>query len=295
METLNPLADTAPTDPGDLQLVAAAQGGDRDALEGLISRHRRWIYNIALRMLYHRDDAEDVTQEVLIKAITKLDSFAARSSFRTWLYRIAVNHVLNMKRRKAEEVGITFVSYGAGLDSAVEEELPDPNSLPVDHQIIVDEARLGCTAGMLLCLDREQRLVYVLGAVFGISDTVGAELLEITRDNFRQKLARARRDLHSFMEGQCGLINAKNPCRCAKKARAFMRVGYLDPHKLLFADQRVEAVRDVAPARADALDELDAAYAEIQRSHPFQQAPEHVAAIRLLLDDKAFKGTLDLN
>ncbi len=294
METLNPLADSAPTDPGDLQLVAAAQGGDRDALENLIARHRRWIYNIALRMLYHRDDAEDVTQEVLIKAITKLDSFAARSSFRTWLYRIAVNHVLNMQRRKGEGT-LTFTSYAEGLNGAVEEELPDPNTLPVDHQVIIDEARLGCTAGMLLCLDREQRLVYVLGAVFGVSDTVGAELLDITRDNFRQKLSRARRELHAFMEGQCGLVNAKNPCRCAKKARAFMRVGYLDPQHLLFADQRVAAVRDVAPARADALDELDAAYAEIQRAHPFQQAPEHVAAIRLLLDDKTFKGTLDLN
>ena len=59
-------------------------------------------------------------------------------------------------------------------------------------QLLVDEARIGCTTGMLLCLDREQRLVYVLGEIFGVTDVVGGELLEISRDNFRQRLSRAR-------------------------------------------------------------------------------------------------------
>src|SRR5881628_736710 len=89
----------------------------------------------------------------------------------------------------------TFAKYGAGLNSAPDEELPDPKSVPADLKMLVDEARIGCTSGMLLCLDREQRLIYVLGEIFGVTDKVGAELLEIRRDNFRQKLTRARRDL----------------------------------------------------------------------------------------------------
>jgi RNA polymerase sigma factor (sigma-70 family) len=93
-----PLAESATSDPEDGALVARANGGDRDALEGLIRRHHSWIYNIAVRMLYHPQDAEDATQEILIKALTRLSSFEGRSSFRTWLYRIVVNHVLNMKR-----------------------------------------------------------------------------------------------------------------------------------------------------------------------------------------------------
>ena len=80
-------------------------------------------------------------------------------------------------------------------------DLPDPSAVPADVQLLVDEARIGCSSGMLLCLDREQRLVYILGEIFGVTDVVGAELLEISRDNFRQKLSRARRDLHSFMHG----------------------------------------------------------------------------------------------
>ena len=67
------------------------------------------------------------------------------------------------------------------------------------------EAMISCTSGMLLCLDREQRLTLVLGAIFEVSDTVAAVVLEITPDNFRQRLARARRDLRNFMNDKCGL------------------------------------------------------------------------------------------
>lgn len=99
----------------------------------------------------------------------------------------------------------------------------DSTSIPVDVRLLVDEARITCTAGMLLCLDRGQRLIYILGEIFEVSDTVAAELLETSRENFRQRLARARRDLHNFMNDKCGLVNRANSCRCAKKTRGFMQ------------------------------------------------------------------------
>ena len=83
--------------------------------------------------------------------------------------------------------------------------------------------------GMLLCLDRKQRLIFTLGEILGASDTVGGEVLEMTADNFRQCLARARRDLHSFMNNQCGLVNKNNPCRCPKKTQGFIEQGHVDP------------------------------------------------------------------
>src|SRR4030095_7201720 len=107
----NPLAETAPTDVDDRELIARIKEGSRDALETLIARHQGWIYNIALRMVYFPADAEDVTQEILIKLLTSLSSFEGKSRFRTWLYRIVVNHVLNMKRSRAEEAGYTFEVY----------------------------------------------------------------------------------------------------------------------------------------------------------------------------------------
>jgi len=289
MRASDPFADPPTTDAVDEALVRQAQAGDRESLEALVRRHQPWIYNIALRMLYYPHDAEDTTQEILIKLITKLSTFQGRSSFRTWLYRIVVNHVLNQKRRDWED-RTNFVKYGRELDETPDLDLPDPNSLPADVALIVEEAKIGCTSGMLLCLDREQRVTYILGEIFGVTDAVGAELLEISRENFRQKLARARRDLHNFMHGQCGLVNGANPCRCAKKTQGFIKAGYLNPATLLFARERVTRVSEVAPKTSADLSALDLAYAEIHRAHPFQSPPDFAASLRQLLTRAEFRS-----
>ena len=290
----NPFTDVPDGESEDLELVRRAQAGNREALEHLITRHQAWIYNIAVRMLYHPQDAEDATQEILFKALTRLSSFEGRSSFRTWLYRIAVNHVLNAKRGRREPEALSFGCYGHGLDQTPDLDPPDPASVPVDVRVLVDEARIGCTSGMLLCLDREQRLIYILGEIFEVSDAVGAELLEISRENFRQRLARARRDLHNFMNDKCGLVNCANPCRCAKKTRGFMQAGYVDPANLLFARERLRQVREVVRAKADALATLDYQYAQIYRQHPFYEAPDLVPALRQLLGSPDFHRATDL-
>jgi RNA polymerase sigma factor (sigma-70 family) len=290
----NPLADSAPTDVEDRALVARAASGDRQALHELVQRHQAWIYNIAVRMLAHPQDAEDATQEILIKALTRLSSFEGRSRFRTWLYRIVVNHVLNMKRGRREQPAMTFGCYAHGLDTTPDLELPDQRSVPADVRLLVDEARLTCTSGMLLCLDREQRLIYILGEIFEVTDVVGAELLEISRENFRQRLARARRELHNFMNDKCGLVNRANPCRCDKKTRGFMQAGWVDPANMLFARERIQQVREVVPTKSEALTTLDEQYAEIYRQHPFHESPDLVQALRRLLESPGFRHATNL-
>src|SRR5580765_8542870 len=242
----NPFAETTDADISDVELVDQAKSGDRGALEKLVLRHQAWIYNIAIRMVFHPQDAEEITQEVLVKVITKLSTFKGESKFRTWLYRIAANHVLNMKRRSAETKVTTFTDYGAAIDRTPDLVLPDRKSVPVDLPVLVEEAKNGCTMGMLLCLDRKQRLIFTLGEILGASDAVGAEVLEMTVDNFRQCLSRARQDLHSFMNNQCGLVNTNNPCRCPKKTRGFIEEGHVNPHDLLFVAEHFERVRDLA-------------------------------------------------
>ena len=207
----------------------------------------------------------------------------AASSFRTWLYRIVVNHVLNMKRGRVEHASLDFAFYGAALDNTPELELADPKSTSPDTDLLVTEAMISCTSGMLLCLDREQRLTFILGAIFGVSDTVAAELLEITPDNFRQRLARARRDLRNFMNDKCGLVNQANPCRCAKKTRGFIQAGYVDPDNLLFVRERIGEVREAAPKVHEALSTLDEKCAEIFRGHPFYKAPDLAPMLRRLV------------
>src|SRR3954469_1299600 len=120
---LNPFTEAARDDSTDVELAEQAKNGDRAALEQLVLRHQAWVYNIAVRMVFHPQDAEEVTQEVLVKAITRLSTFRGDSAFRTWLYRIAGNHVLNMKRRGAELHPHTFAEYAAAVEGVPDMDL----------------------------------------------------------------------------------------------------------------------------------------------------------------------------
>jgi RNA polymerase sigma factor (sigma-70 family) len=292
----NPFAESAAGASEDAELVERANNGDRSALEELVLRYQAWIYNVAVRMVFRSHDAEEVTQEVLVKVITKLGTFKGESAFRTWLYRIVANHVLNMKQRAAESRSLTFSQLGAAIDRTPELDLPDPNTVPVEVPLIVEETKIACTTGMLLCLDRRQRLIFTLGEIVGVSDTVGGEVLEMTADNFRQCLARARRDLHQFMNGQCGLVNTANPCRCAKKTRGFIEQGQVDPHNLQFVSLHVRRVREVAPATVRQIeDAVEARHAAVYRDHLFLQPTDQVGWLRQMLDSEQIRGALRLN
>jgi len=98
-ELFNPTSEKGHYDQKDDLLVTAALSGNQQALEELISRHQGWIHNIAVRMLWNPQDAQDTTQEILLKIVTYLSSFRRESAFRTRAYRIVCNHVLNCRRR----------------------------------------------------------------------------------------------------------------------------------------------------------------------------------------------------
>jgi RNA polymerase sigma factor (sigma-70 family) len=292
----NPFTEVAGNDHEDIELVRMAKNGDREALERLILRHQAWIYNIAVRMVFQPEDAEEVTQEVLIKAVTRLSTFQGESKFRTWLYRIASNHVLNMRRRGGETEPQTFSTYASAINNTPDSELPDPKSVPVDVPLLVEETKLACTAGMLLCLDRKQRLIFTLGEVLGVSDTVGSDILEMTANNFRQCLARARRDLYQFMNNQCGLVNASNPCRCPKKTKGFINGGHVDPNRLLFAANHMQRIREVAAETVREIDDLaDKSYAAIYREHPFLEPSDQAEWLRRILNRPEVRTALHLN
>lgn len=265
-------------EPTDAELSTSAQNGDRDALEMLVQRHQAWIYNVALRMVWSPEDAKEVTQEVLIKVFTKLGSFRGESALRTWIYRITVNHVLNMKKRGSELSGLSFEKYANRINRCADGAPPGPGEMAAEPAVLEEESKLACMTGMLLCLDREQRLVLILG-LLGVDDKTGAELLNISRVNYRQKLSRARRDLFRFMQHQCGLVNSDNPCRCARKTRAFIEAGVVDPERLRFYGSHLQTVRDVVPEKTRQLE----TWLQLFSDHPFPDGPDFVSALRDVL------------
>jgi RNA polymerase sigma factor (sigma-70 family) len=153
-------------DKDDNELIAQAREGSKIALETLIKKHQHYIYNVALKMTLSPSDAEDVSQEVLIKVITHLAQFKGKSNFRTWLYRITFNHFLRMKKVCLEDNIDSFDQYGSELVQMQDTDLSDLEK--AEMRELIQEANISCMSGMLLCLDREQSLVYVLGEIFGI-------------------------------------------------------------------------------------------------------------------------------
>ncbi len=283
----NPFSDDH-QDVRDKELLAAAQSGNAQAIEQLLARHQPWIFNIAVRMLRGGpQDAEDATQDILIKVLQGLSSFRGESKFSTWLYRIAVNHLLNVKKDKwsAEASICSFSVAAAGLQQVPDFDLPDPSTVPVPIAVLVEEVKMVCTVGTLLCLDGRQRLAFILGEVFGVSDEVGAEILEVKPDNFRQILSRARRDLYEYLRGNCSLVDPERACKCARKTRAYIQGGFVDPQNLKFTENYKRRVREVADERAGGVLEAYMKVArDVYRNHPFYEPAEQVAKLRQVLE-----------
>ena len=290
---LNIFSEQYLSDAKDSELVASAQQGDRSAMEELIARHQAWIYNIAWRMVGSPHEAEDVTQEILIKMMTKLSTFQGKSGFRTWLYRIAANHVITMKKRQREYIFSSFERHDEAR-MALDGDVPDPRSVPVDVNLLIKETKTGCMTGMLLCLDRTQRLVFTLGGVLGVDSVLGAEIMEISPADFRQQLSRARRQLSNYMNEKCGLMNRENPCTCARKTKALIEGGYIDPHKLEFQKHYVEKVRSLVAVHTDRIDDvLDLRAQDLFQEHPFLEPPDYVRIIEELLHREEFQRLLN--
>jgi RNA polymerase sigma factor (sigma-70 family) len=274
----------------DRRLASLAQKGDLQALDALIRRHQTWVFHIAQRMLWNRADAEDATQEILIKTITRLNSFEGRSEFRTWLYRIAGNHLLDCCRSAK-----SFEGVARKLAEIPDADIPDPNSTRLETALLVEEAKIACTTGILLCLEPRQRLAFLVGEVLGVKDDVGVEVLETSPANFRQILSRARRELYGFLQRQCGLVNQENPCRCAKKTQGFIERGFVSPGRLQFVTERLVQVRSVASDRFHEIQDLERRYAEIFRDQPLLSAPDHAARLCELLQHTGLEKSLGLD
>jgi RNA polymerase sigma factor (sigma-70 family) len=265
-------------------LVGLAKEGQRNALEELVRRIQDGIYGLALRALFLPADAEDATQEILIKIITHLADFKGESQFTTWVFRIAANHLLTTHKRRAEKRGFSFERAEEGIDAAFSLSGSE-NPEACENALIVEEVKLACLQGMLLCLSREIRLAFILGVVFEVTSVEGSHILNIAQGTFRQRLSRGRKQIQNFMTRKCSLVNPENPCACAKLVPYEIRIKYLDPENLRFADHRCRAREsDSAVARLQELDELQRV-AVLFRSHPDYAAPEtFVASIKKLVE-----------
>jgi RNA polymerase sigma factor (sigma-70 family) len=266
-------------------LVERARNGDRAALEELIHTIKDLVYNLAIRMLGNPADAEDATQEILIRVVTNLTSFRGESAFRTWVYRVASNQLLRSRVRPAERRTESFEAMGTRLEEHLTLDLT-----PLEDQRMVTEAKLFCTSGMLLCLDRDHRLAFILGEILELEGAEAASVLEIEPAAFRQRLSRARERMAAFMESHCGLVNARRPCRCGKQGAFGQKAGVFHPERLQWSTHPAEPTAAPTPTPVEELDHLARSVA-VFRGHPRYVAPGAVVdGLRQLLENA--KGPL---
>lgn len=196
-----------------LELLAErAVEGDHRALEELVSRIRGDVHRLARRMLRHAPDAEDASQEILIKVVTHLASFRGESAFRTWVWRVACNHLLATRRTRAERAGLFAVLVGQS-DGAMVTAQPSPSP---DHALAMERVKACCTRGFL-SLDRDHRVALLLSEIFELGSEEAAAVLEVKPTAFRKRLSRAKERMRAFMAGHCAMLGS---ARCRGCARA---------------------------------------------------------------------------
>jgi RNA polymerase sigma factor (sigma-70 family) len=252
-------------DPDD---VVAARRGNRAALEAVLRAAEGPIYNLAIRMLAHPADAEDATQEIMIKIITHLGTLREVEAAGGWALRIACRHLVQERKRgRVEAMRLTFKGFAADLDQG-QAPLGECGLSEADAALAVEEVKIGCTLAMLVCLTRDLRMAYLLADVFELTDAEAARILEISPTAFRQRLKRARAAVVDFTRSACGIASDQGSCSCDRRVSAALRIGRIARGKSLFGLDRTRPADLMSLRQRVRRLEQGRAAAALMRSNP---------------------------
>lgn len=185
--------NTVPNQAEETALIDCIVSGQPAKFEILVGNYQQRIFATLLGMLGNRHDAEDVTQETFLTAFRKLDQFERRSSFYTWLHRIAFNAAIDLQRRK-KRTKSRFVS-GEGIENAEQrdQQADSPASIVMAKETVTQvQLALGR-------LDSERRNIIVLRDLQGLDYIEIASMLAIPLGTVRSRLHRARIELREIM------------------------------------------------------------------------------------------------
>lgn len=215
-----------------LTLIEQATAGNKDALETIILSVQDLVFNLSLRMLGTFPDAEDASQDILLKVITHLSSFKRDSSFSTWVFSIAINHLKNYKKHMFAKFPLSFEFYGDDILNGKIDDVPDLTQ-DVEKSILAEELKMSCTNVMLQCLDVESRCIFILGTMFKVDSRIAGDILGITAEAYRQRLSRIRKKMADFLRDYCGEYG-KGKCHCINRVNYAIQNHRISPAHLDF-------------------------------------------------------------
>lgn len=187
----------------DSVLVQRSQSGDLEAMERLILKYQGRIYNVILKISGNSDDAAELTQETFVKVIESIDKFKGRSSFYTWVFRIAVNLTLNYCQRNAKMATRSLDAEDNESDNQARQGLKEflSDDSAADPAVLAQRRELCDLAKQaLLRLEEPQRTVMVLRDIEGMNYAEIADVLNIELGTVRSRLSRARSHLREILE-----------------------------------------------------------------------------------------------
>ena len=253
-------------------LVDKAAEGDKEALEMLAAGMQDLVFNLSLRMLGTFADAEDAAQDILLKMITHLSSYRGGSSFTTWVFSIAVNHLKNYKKHMFAHRPLSFEYYGDDIKNGNVQDVPDLTQ-NVEKNILAEELKMSCTNVMLQCLDTESRCIFILGTMFKLDSRIAGEILEMTPESYRQRLSRIRRKMADFLEQYCGEYGGGR-CRCKDRVNYAIQNHRINPVQLDYT-AAVEISVDTMLDVKNALEDIDELSQDFSVCRPYR-SPGHV-------------------
>lgn len=266
-----------------LVLIEQATAGDKQALETVVLSIQDLVFNLSLRMLGTFPDAEDASQDILLKVITHLSSFKQESSFSTWVFSIAVNHLKNYKKHVFAKYPLSFEFYGDDIVNGKIDDVPDLTQ-DVERSILAEELKYSCTNVLLQCLDPDSRCVFILGTMFKVDSRIAGDILGISPEAYRQRLSRVRKKVAGFLSEYCGEYG-EGSCRCVDRVDYAIQNRRISPQHLDFASAKpIEGVVEVKAAMEE-IDEYSQQFAFCQT----YQSPEQIKkSIQDFLNGAAF-------
>ncbi|MGA2418601.1 MAG: sigma-70 family RNA polymerase sigma factor [Candidatus Acidiferrum sp.] len=182
----------APAALGDRELVTRAQREDKEAFEELIRRHQQRVFAVAARILRKREDIEDISQQVFVKAYFSLKRFDQRAAFSTWLYKITVNECWDLLRKKK----VRPLLYDADLSEEQSQQLTAAEGTQSTGPDILQRLATRQRVQQLLSgLDERDRMMLILKEVEGLSIEEIGETMDINANTVKVRLFRARRKI----------------------------------------------------------------------------------------------------
>lgn len=178
------------------ELIELARQGDKKAMGRLVNQYSTRVYNLALRIVRNKEEAEDVLQDTFLTVVAKLHMFDGRSSFFTWIYRIATNSALMLLRKKKIRRNnfkeIEFDPEKNELENLIDwSQDPTIDVYNEETRSKIDEA--------INALKEKYKTVFILRDIEGLSTKESAEILEISEENVKIRLLRARQYLRAHL------------------------------------------------------------------------------------------------